>query len=293
MKKISVSMLLMGLVLMTFGQANCPFSYGEFGAASNAFLFGDKVNVRAQPNTTAAIISNKPIGSAIQVIEKSDQTFAMGGYTTNWYKVSFMDGETSKSGYVWGGLISMATTTLPRGEEKADQLVYGITGWLGEFNFNSTLRIVRDGKVLTSLDFDPISSGFFDVGVFGHGVCVTVDDGRGFKGIKNVIRLEFIYEACGYENGEIFILWDGIKLTYLAKASAVSEAGIFSYTYDLVFPDMPEGKPNTLGIIQDYIGWGESGDSLIVAEEEITTKQFTWDGVNVKALEEQVKIVTP
>ncbi len=291
MKKLFILLFLSGLVTTLNAQVDCPFRYGEFSSESEVYLFGDKVNVRAEPNTTSAIVSNKPIGSEVQVLSKSDKTFTMGGYTTNWYLVTFVENGKTLNGFVWGGLISLVTTDIPRTEDSYDQLVYGITGWSNEKEFTSTVRIVRDGKVLTSIDFEPISSGFFDAGVFGHNVCIRIDDGHGFKGIKNVIRIEFGYEACGYENGEILLLWDGTKLTYLAKASQVVEAGVFAYTYDLIFPDQPEGKANTLQVVQEYIESEYEGETEKVLNHEITYKDFSWNGITVTALPEEVKTI--
>lgn len=289
MKNFMILFVFTLLFTYAHGQENCPYAYGEFMNENTVFLFGDKVNVRAEPNTTAAVVSNKPIGSEVQVLSKSDKTFAMGGYTTNWYLVTYVENGKTLNGFVWGGLISLASTEIPRSDGPADQMVYGISGWSNEKDFTSTLRIVRDGKLLTSLDFDPISSGFFDAGVFGHSVCVKIDDAHGFKGIKNVIRLNFEYAACGYENGEILLLWDGVKLSYLAKASQVVEAGIFSYTYTLIFPDDPEGKPNTLQIIQEYIETEYVGETENILSHEITTKKFNWDGLKVVEAAEELK----
>jgi hypothetical protein len=289
MKKFIILIACAMLLSKAQGQENCPYAYGEFMNESEAYLFGDRVNVRAEPNTTSAVVSNKSIGSEVQVLSKSDKTFAMGGYTTNWYLVTFVENGKTLNGFVWGGLISLATIGIPRSDGPADQMVYGISGWSNEKEFTSTVRIIRDGKLLTSLDFEPISSGFFDAGVFGHSVCVKIDDAHGFKGIKNIIRLSFEYAACGYENGEIMLLWDGVKLTYLAKASQVTEAGVFAYTYSLIFPDEPEGKPNTLQVIQEYIETEYVGETENILAHEITTKKFGWDGLKVTEMPEEVK----
>lgn len=293
MKKLHFNFLALCLLTFTLQaqEQNCPFRYGEFSPESAVNFFGDKVNVRVEPSTSSALVAQKSIGSAVTVVEKSDATFTMGGYTANWYKVYFVEDQTYLSGYVYGGLLSMVTAELPRAEGKADLLLYGITSWSTEKDFMSTVRIVRDGQLLTTLDFPPISSGFFDAGVFGHGVCIAIDGNHGFKGIKNIIRISYTYEACGYENGEIFLLWDGANLTYLAKASQVTEAGVFSYTYELIFPDTEGGVPNTLKIIQEFIETESSGDIEKVTNHEITTKPFVWDGIKVTALPEEVRKV--
>lgn len=290
MKKNFLSFLFLIVVnISLIAQQNCPFHYGSFAMETSASLFGDKVNVRATPSTGAAVVANLNIGTLVYITELSEKKFTMGGYTTNWYNVNFDNNGKRESGYVWGGLISLVSADLPVSANNSDKLVYGITSWTQENDFISTARIVRDGKVLTSIDFDPISTGFFDAGVFGHSVCIAIDGNHGFKGIKNVIRIEYIYEACGYSNGEVFLLWDGSRLVYFTKATRVSEAGIFHYGYELVFPDEPNGSADILKIIQTSEEYEESGDSLRVANREVTEKKFQWDGAKVITLPEEVK----
>lgn len=280
----------------------CGLQYGHFEPDQDLFLYGDKVNVRSTPSTSGAVVSNLPAGHPIMIDQADDATFAMGGYSTNWYRVVYKESGQDKAGYVWGGLISMATAELENPGAANDQFVCSISSWSQEKNFVMTARVIRGGKILTSLDFEPISSGFFDAGVFGHGVCVTVDGNHGFKGVRNVIRLEFNYEACGYENGEIFILWDGSKLTWLGKASTVVEGGVFAYTYELFFPDDPvSGSPGILKVLQTYEEYYyPEGDqqlsdvaNLVILEDgsmmimEKTLKSFSWDGTKVTVLPEK------
>lgn len=291
MKKPFMCLLMMFLLtgMLWAQEQECPFMYGEYKPESFVTLFGDKVNIRKEASTQAELVTQLSIGSQVSIVEKSEKTYTMGGYTTNWYKVNITGEQANHTGYIWGGLLSMVTTDIPRAEGGSDKLVYGFTSWSKEKDFITTIRIIRDGKVLTSLDFEPISSGFHDAGVFGHGVCIKIDGNHGFKGIKNVIRLEYIYEACGYENGEIFLLWDGVKLTYLAKASMVVEAGIFAYTYDLIFPDMPGGKPNTMQINQEFIETEWNDETEKITNHEITRKKFVWDGLSVSIMPEEVE----
>jgi hypothetical protein len=174
----------------------------------------------------------------------------------------------------------------------------------------ATARVIRDGKIFTSLEFEPISFGFFDPGYFGHSVCVQVDDSHGFKGIRNVIRVEFSYEACGYSNGEVYLLWDGTKLIDLTSARWVVDAGVFAYTVETYFPDDSiGGHKDTLTLVHTFIEtyfpdpdvdtvydddgrlvlpaggymYDESGE---IIKKEITMNQFVWDGIKVTELPE-------
>lgn len=292
MKKKLAGILIAGIIYSCGAKAQtqeCPFNYGHFTTESDVFLFGDKVNVRQSPSVQSALIGQKGIGTPVTVVEQSDEQFTLGGYSTNWYKISYTEGPEMFTGYVYGGLLSMVTGALPREDGGTDQLLYSITSWSKEKEFTSTVRIVRDGVLLTSLDFPPIASGFFDAGVFGHGVCLSIENSHGFKGIRNVIRLQYIYEACGYENGEILLLWDGSKLTYLAKASQVVEAGVFHYSYTLTFPDEEGGKPNTLKIVQEMVETEWEGESEKVSSDVLTLKTFVWDGNAVNEMPEETE----
>lgn len=275
--------------LTSYAQQDCTFESGKFRTNVEANLFGDKVNVREKPSVDAGTIVNLSIGTPVLLMSKAESVYDENGYSTNWYEVKIAYGGSEKTGYVWGGLISLGSAEIQNAPGKDDLFVYGITSWSADNGFMSTARIIREGKVINNLEFRPISMGFFDPGVFGHTVCVKADNGHGFSNIKNVIRISFSYAACGYENGEILLFWDGAKLQYAAKASALGEAGIFNYTYKIIFPDEPEGHENKLMIEQTMTEYGEVNDSIYTKSREVTLKNYKWDGVKIITLPEETK----
>ena len=290
------------MAMISLAQVDCDFNYGEFKVDRTVCLFGDKVNVRSKPSTTATVVANLPIGTEVTIVEKTDVTFTIGGYNTNWYYVKFLDKGEEKTGYVWGGLISMASIKIPNPGAADDLFVCSITSWTAQTNFTMTGRLVRNGQVIHTIDFEPISMGFFDPGEYHHCVCIGVSDGHGFKGVKNIVSLEFVYGACGYENGKILLFWDGSKLYYAGKASAVFEAGVFNYFYSIVYPDDEKnGLSNILKIVQTYEEYVASPDDPVpsdttgmitdesgwILKREVTLKQYHWDGSKMIALPEE------
>ena len=274
---------------LSLAQSNCPFRGGKFDTGVEANLFGDKVNVREKPAKDALVIANLTIGTPVSIIENTETEYAMNGFGSDWYKVSFDYNNDQKTGYIWGGLISMASAEIPFGNGPPDMLVYSITSWDVNKSFNSTLRIVRNGKMINSLDFKPISTGFFEPGVFGHSVCVSVMGNRGFTGVKNIISVSYTYAACGYENGEILLFWNGSQLIYAAKASMVSEAGVFHYDYEISYPDDKEGKKDLLMITQTLTQYNEVKGDYVESQKEVTLHSFRWDGSSITELPEETK----
>lgn len=265
----------------------CGFEFGTFKEGSKVFFFDQKVPIHSAPSPESAIIGHAGIGTPATIAGRTEESVIRGGARNYWYQVQYQDKDSIITGFVWGAQLSMVTQRLP-GATHTDLLLYGCPVWSTADGFTSTALVLRDGRIISRLTFEPIASGFFDAGVFGHSVCAGIDTPHGFRGVECLVRLIFEYPACGYENGEIFLLWTGEKLYYLAKGSGVSEAGVFRYTYQTVFPDDSGGESNTLQILQEMTEYEWVDDQEKITSHERRMKRFVWDGERVNEYPEEI-----
>lgn len=242
------------------------YEYGEFKANSTTYLFGDNVNIRSAASTTARVADKLPIGTELKIVEKSGETLVLNGIMSNWYKVSYSNGKT---GYVWGGLLSIAYGTNGR-----TLLLTGITK-IGP-GVKAECRMVKANKLITSLEFDP---HFFDIQegqVYGYSVKSSVHDSRGLKKLEGILEINCMYEACGYPHGSIWIGFTENSLHYLVTDSSVSEAGLFSYSEKIVFPDDENGQKGKIlkqTLTQEY---DEKKEDYVTTDQK--TEIYEWDG---------------
>ncbi len=67
------------------------------------YIFSDKTNIRAQASSKSKVIATVPIGTKVEILQKTDVLFQYNNRIDYWYKVKI---NKKTVGYVWGGLLS-------------------------------------------------------------------------------------------------------------------------------------------------------------------------------------------
>ncbi len=223
------------LIIILF--CTCPvmaqdFSYHQWNPGDTAAIFGDKINMRAQPSTDAGTVTQLAAADQVSILEVSDKTATLNGLTLPWYKVQALG--TRSTGYVWGGLLSIMPPTLSNGVQLVAGAVKSVPGTgdnPAEYQFE--LRAVRNGAVVNKISTS-IKSG-------GHAYFSSVEQGaRGLKGYSLLLIMNMGYEACGYPWYEWYVLWDGSQLLALPVCESIADAGVFSHTESYMFPQGPD-----------------------------------------------------
>jgi hypothetical protein len=255
------------------------FDYGTFIEGNTVHIFGDKVNIREEPSVTSNIIETLPIGYPVYIVEKTDERYDINGYIAPWYQVSFTYENEDKEGYLWGGLLSIVS--LDTDDDK--MFLYGITGYNDEGDeYISEARIAEDGKILSQTEFTLISGYQEQKGIYDYSVSGTVFDHSGFTTVKNIFNVSFIYEACGFVNGEALIFWDGKDITFGLLTERVSEAGCYRTEADVFFPAEITGNPDYLIVLYTFIEYGgeETGNYI-----EKSVELYHWNKKQLKKVE--------
>jgi hypothetical protein len=248
------------------------YDYGQFVPGSPVLLFGDKVNIREEPSINAKVVATLTIGDPMEIIAEAETQYTVNDYTTNWYQVAFEEEGEQMEGYVWGGLISIVSLPLKTfDEDNFDVFVFSITGFDEEKGFTGEARAAKDGKIVSKTSFE-ITGYSGDEGGYSHSISGIALDDAGFAQLDNIFVLSFMYEACGVANGDVLLFWNGSKLVYGVEGVSVSEADLFSQTFDFYFPSEIEGSPNYLIHVQTFDEYYDE-----VAPEH-TVRLYKWNG---------------
>jgi len=234
-----------GLLLCSFFCLNLlsaqqPYLF-QWNPNDTVAVFGDKINVRSQPSTAAAAVTQLVAGDKVIIEEVSAQSSTLNGVTLPWYKVHWNNKKSS--GFVWGGLLSI----MPAAVTGNTRFVAGVLKAtrqtpddIPEYSFE--IRAIRNGAVSDRVNTSIKSEGSVYLRPIEQGA-------RGLKGYSTLMILSIGYEACGYPWHEWYVLWNDTKLSALPVCQSVSDGGVFSHTEQYVFPQggPDESKPGHFG----------------------------------------------
>ncbi|MEM8762718.1 MAG: SH3 domain-containing protein [Bacteroidota bacterium] len=225
----------------------CSFKPGE-----QVFVFGDNVKLRNAPKTESEVLELLKIGEWVEIIEKTEFSWPYRGFDSPFYKVKY----DTTVGYILGGLLSLEKKTI---NGKAYFFAYSKTN-KGPF---LNIRILDKGKYTE--EQLPLSN---------TSIQIKTMNGKGVPGLKNILVVDYVSEACGMEGGAVYFFPMEDGLLKIGELSQVSEAGIFYYGETFVFPDDEGGEPDkiifkkeTHSILDESSEW---------VQRTFETRRLTW-----------------
>lgn len=226
---------------------NYLLSLHEFEKGSTQYLFGDRVVLRKEPGKESASMDTLQIGTALKIVEKSERFDSYSGVEWPWYKVK----AGKKTGYVLGALISLPIDQSISGR-------YLVSMKHDQENATVLYRyIAEDGRLLQGES--ALNTWVFNIKVTGN---------RGIEGLENMLYIDYYADACGVDGGGIYIFYDGQNLTETLRVSSVSEAGLFWYSEELIFPEDEQGMEGKIVFRREH---GETMDEEMNWTEIQTT----------------------
>lgn len=239
-------------------------SYFEFKEGEKGYLFGDNVNVRARPSTTARVLASLPINTPITIIglvgERKD-FLTLNGITAPWVKIQF--GKAEEVGFVWAPLIAQYQVPTPH-----FTYLFGVTKIENEQLYGQ-LRIVKYGKLWEQKDFPVIGDLFYLTNA-------KLYDSRGLNGIDGVLELGFTFEGCGPESGTLLYVIEKDAVDYLGRTSSAVDGSMSYQTTDFIFPASADLQSRKDKIIKrkEMGSFDEVGNGTINTEISI----WEWSG---------------
>lgn len=210
------------LVAQNYENVDSTFKPGQHVA-----VFGHHVNLRSAPSIKASAVAMLHIGDRVEIVTRTSETFQYNGNTWPWYKVK---NQEDKVGYVVGGLLAIDNFIID-----GQHFLFSIKKVENGPTFLVT-RTIQGVKQFVTLETELVHN---------H-ISVEVADGKGIKGVKNVIFIDYISEACGMEGGGYYLFYDGQGLFNVLHIEEIADAGVFYSREEIIFPSDPDGKPDKL-----------------------------------------------
>jgi len=256
------------------------FNLWNIQKGQSATVFATKAYVRAQPSLKAAILDSLSAGNVVTITSAPFKGNTLKNFYAPWYEISYSDGNSKKNGFIWLGLLALGKQTASDGS----QYIYGIE------RFTTGNNEQEEGHLSTVVKLLDANGNF----MAEHTFPFTYSEqsfsqskllpAMGLQNVRQIIRIEFLGEACGIPSEYNYVAWTGQRLVDLPSRYSVSDAGVFYYDEKILFPS-EHGKNNQ--IIYKYIEEGEAiDDNAENPNFKITKKseEFLWNGNSFEKL---------
>ena len=230
-------------------------SNNEFENGEIAFMFGNDVKLREQPNTESDVLSLLKIGEQIEILEKSNATMEFDGIASPWYKIK----TTDKVGFVLGSLIS-----LDRVFDK--NLVYLVSLKKEDSQLFLKTRVLEPNLEFQE-NVSELSTWSFSIKASGN---------KGLENIKSKFEIDYLAEACGVDGGGMYLFYDGNELIKAIDYTQVSDAGIYWFMETYTFPNDEDGVKGKIVYESDS---GETKEyETEWTESKVIRRILEWNG---------------
>jgi len=263
-------------VILLFSKADAEIytSMGSLKDGEYYPVFGDVVNLRNGPSVKNDSVGKLTVGTKIQIVSKSDVKFTQNNYSDYWYQVKSNISGKEVRGFVWGGAISKAYVVKDfDGDKNPDMLLFGITNCDEEMLKWAEVRLVKNGKIVSSLkfrieDFNESEEADKSEFVYSLGAELFSPKMNSFSFLK----LESFYEACDYPGFFYLFATDGKSVHKVTNDTFSSGEG-GGVKLDVSFEKTKLVLKRTVYENE----FPESGDAVVKTIEEKTEK-FKYDG---------------
>ncbi|WJJ96595.1 SH3 domain-containing protein [Algibacter luteus] len=227
----------------------------EFKNGEIAYMFGNDVKLREQPNTESDVLLLLKIGEQIEIVEKSNSTMQFDGIESPWYKIKTKD----KVGFVLGSLISLDKAT-------NGNLTYLVSLKKDGLKLFAKTRVFENG-----LDFkenvSQLMTGEFSIKVTGN---------KGLENIINIFEIDYLAESCGVNGGGIYLFYDGNELIKAIDYTQVADADLYWFIEEYIFPNEKDGIKGKIVYISEI---GETKEyETEWTESKATRRVLEWNG---------------
>jgi len=262
--------------VLFFSTANAEIytSMGSLKDGEYYPVFGDVVNLRTGPSVKNDSTGKLTAGTKIQIVSRSEVKFTQNNYSDYWYQVKSSISGKEVSGYIWGGAISKAYVVKDfDGDNNPDMLLFGITNCDEEMLKWAEARLVKNGKIVSSLKFrieDFNESEEADKSEFVYSLGAELFSRK--MNSFSFLKLESFYEACDYPGFFYLFATDGKSVHKVANDTFSSGEG-GGVKLDVSFEKTKLILKRTVYENE----FPESGDAVVKTIEEKTEK-FKYDG---------------
>lgn len=190
-----------------------------------AYVFADVANIRKSPDSGAEVVARIPIGTPVIITKITKKTATVKGLTAPWLKMR----NDSIEGYVWAGTLTNAALTL----EDGSQVVWGLIEKQESeelLSVRASVRIASEGVLRVKTDFE-LKHADRPEDAF-----LSVLPAPLLNGVRNVVMLETLSEACGVFASVHYLLYTGEELYFVDSGWSMGDGGLLHTVKSYAFP---------------------------------------------------------
>lgn len=237
--------------------------YFQIETNQTAYAFGDNINVREAPNTTAKVLTQIKAGTTLKILDVAGDQLTLKDIELPWVKVQFLQNGKNQQGFIWAGLLALS-----RIAKDGHEFLLGLTR-IEPHAYYQEIRVIKQGALIAAKEYKSYATD-------GHEYGFEVLGNKGIPGITNVVRVYNYMSGCLNWTGFSLFLWDGKTLAHLGFEGSIINVGESWDETDVIFPD-EEGGSKSDGLIfkKEVAGKGDYIGNYV----ETTTKTvWAWDG---------------
>lgn len=217
--------------IATFAQDNEPLYLNEFYQVGDSLLVGNEGPLRSTPSRSGKVIKKLAVGDKLYFIglgdreaEKRETIFGLDGAFIPVHYV--IDGEFVM-GYVWDGLIARTYSY--------DKTGNGFLYSFESYDISSSVLAMKLSRK------DAKSNAVYNQTIrdtinFDRSKVSKILPAMGLSQVDAIFRVGLLGEACGVSTNYHYYAWNGSSFIALPSKSSVGDAGIYSYSENLLFP---------------------------------------------------------
>lgn len=250
------------------------FNLWNIEKGQTASIFVDKAYIRSAPGLQAAVVDSLTVGKKVTIMSTPFKGSTIKNFYAPWYQINYTRDGHSKQGFIWLGLLAFGK----QADKEGFQYLYGFDRFVKPRNEQEQEHFLTTVKVLNKRD-SLVASQSYSFVFSGQFISQSkLLPGMGLDNVKQILRMEFISEACGIPTEYNYVAWTGQKLINLPNRYSVADAGVFYYDEKILFP--AEHRKNNQ-LIYKYIEEAEVKDdgakdpNYSISKRE---EQFRWDG---------------
>lgn len=236
-----------------------PFQYT---AQETVYVFTDSANVRSEAGAAAAKTDLVYAGQELKV-RKILQEETMNGKQATWCEVSYLKNGAERTGYVWGGLLSLTAV-----QKDGHLFLYSYRYPAKEEDpVQMDVKVMQNGVVKDRCFYSfPVRES---TNAFGSRWLPA----KGLSGLKGILVLSFSGEACAIPTYHQYLGWTGSKLVKFPELMSVFDAGVGGMEQEFIFPADKGGKP---GILQLKEVTEESDENGNTTSRKVRREHYRW-----------------
>lgn len=236
-------------------------------------IFTDFTRIRQSPNVNAQILDSLQTNQQILILKQDETILKLGERRANWYKISYLKGDKTSEGYVWGGNLCVGYRT-----KNGYDFLFGLTKTINKKDKEypeivikqniAAIKMVEGNTLIDEVSFDTGSAESLSYGTF------NIESNHKLKNVEFTLKAMVSGEACGIASYDQYVLVKDKKMIALPQLMNVGDADVYYHSEQFVFPNDKGGIPDAFIFKMEEM----EKDEKEREKKKNASKTYLWNG---------------